>query len=176
MGKLPKPTRVLDQTYTVEPAQDGERFVTLRRVGQGQNLIVAYHAVAAGHPDAAALQLLSGVMNGGGGGRGGRGGGRADGRLAKALVETKLAQSANMRFQQLHDPGHERHVGAREDREAHRVGVLLDHCLGDLLRRLVEAGVDHLHACVPKRTGDDLRAAIVSVEARLGHDDADLAP
>jgi zinc protease len=107
MGSLPRPTRVLDQTYTVEPAQDGERFVTLRRVGQGQNLIVAYHAVAAGHPDAAALQLLSGVMNGAGGGRGGRGGGggRADGRLAKALVDTKLAQSANMRFQQLHDPG-----------------------------------------------------------------------
>jgi zinc protease len=106
MGRLPRPTRVLDQTYTVEPPQDGERFVTLRRVGQGQNLLVAFHAVAAGHPDAAALQLLSGVMNGAGGGRGGRGGGgRADGRLAKALVDTKLAQSANMRFQQLHDPG-----------------------------------------------------------------------
>src|SRR5205085_8252182 len=74
MGKLPRPTRVLDQTYTVEPAQDGERFVSLRRVGQGQNVIVAYHAVAAGHPDAALLQVLSGVMNGGGG-RGGRGGG-----------------------------------------------------------------------------------------------------
>src|SRR5678815_83780 len=70
MGKLPKPARILDHTYTVEPAQDGERFVSLRRVGQGQNVIVAYHAVAAGHPDAAVLQVLSGVMNGGGGGRG----------------------------------------------------------------------------------------------------------
>jgi zinc protease len=104
MGKLPRPARLLDQTYTVEPPQDGERFVTLRRVGQGQNLIVAYHAVAAGHPDAAALQVLSGVMNGGRGGRGG-GGARADGRLAKALVDTKLAQSATMSFQQMHDPG-----------------------------------------------------------------------
>ena len=36
MGKLPRPARELDQTYTVEPAQDGERFVELRRVGQGQ--------------------------------------------------------------------------------------------------------------------------------------------
>ena len=27
MGKLPRPARVLDQTYTVEPPQDGERFV-----------------------------------------------------------------------------------------------------------------------------------------------------
>jgi len=106
MGGLPRPARVLDQTYTVEPAQDGERFVTLRRVGQGQNLIVAYHAVAAGHPDAAALQVLSGVMNGASG-RGGRGGGgpRPDGRLAKALVDTKLAQAVNMSFRPLHDPG-----------------------------------------------------------------------
>ena len=38
MGKLPRPARVLDQTYTVEPPQDGERFVELRRVGQGQNV------------------------------------------------------------------------------------------------------------------------------------------
>ena len=108
LGKLPRPARVLDQTYTVEPAQDGERFVTLRRVGQGQNLIVAYHAVSAAHPDAAALQVLSAVMSGGGGGgRGGRGGGGGaqEGRLAKALVDTKLAESASMGFQLQHDPG-----------------------------------------------------------------------
>jgi zinc protease len=108
LGKLPRPSRVLDQTYTVEPAQDGERFVTLRRVGQGQNLIVAYHTVSAGHPDAAAMQVLSAVMSGGGGGgRGGRGGGGGaqEGRLAKALVDTKLAQSASMGFQLQHDPG-----------------------------------------------------------------------
>src|SRR6188472_3579203 len=68
MGKLPLPARVLDQTYTVEPPQDGERFVSLRRVGQGQNVMIAYHAVASGHPDAAVLQVLAGIMNGGGGG------------------------------------------------------------------------------------------------------------
>src|SRR4029079_14069783 len=71
LGKLPRPSRVLDQTYTVEPAPGGERFVTLRRVGQGQSLIVAYHTVSAAHPDAAAVQVLSAVMSGGGGGRGG---------------------------------------------------------------------------------------------------------
>jgi zinc protease len=107
MGKLPKPTRVLDQTYTVEPPQDGERFVTLRRVGEGQDVMIAYHAVAAGHPDAPAIQVLSAVMNGaGGGGRGGRGGGgNREGRLGKAVVETKLAESSNMGFRLMHDPG-----------------------------------------------------------------------
>jgi zinc protease len=104
-GKIPRPSRVLEQTYTVEPAQDGERFVALRRVGQGQNVMVAYHAVSASHPDAAALQVLAGIMSGGGGGRGGRGGGGQEGRLAKALVDTKLAESASMGFQQLYDPG-----------------------------------------------------------------------
>src|SRR5580698_4140618 len=74
IGKIPRPTRKLTADYTVEPAQDGERFVALRRVGTGQNVMVAYHAVSAGHPDSAALQVLAGVMNGASGGRGGRGG------------------------------------------------------------------------------------------------------
>src|ERR1700723_1408058 len=30
-GAIPRPTRKLDETYTVEPAQDGERYVALRR-------------------------------------------------------------------------------------------------------------------------------------------------
>jgi zinc protease len=108
LGKIPRPARKLDQTYTVEPPQDGERFVELRRVGQGQEVIVAYHGPATAHPDTAALQVLSGVMSGGGGGRGGRGGGGGgggQGRLYKALVETKKAESANMSVAQLHDPG-----------------------------------------------------------------------
>jgi zinc protease len=117
MGKLPKPTRKLEATYTIEPTQDGERFVALRRVGTGQNVIVAYHAVAAGHPDSAALQVLAGIMNGsggrggrGGGGGGGRGGRSAagdpnEGRLTKFVVDPELAQSANFGFQGRHDPG-----------------------------------------------------------------------
>jgi zinc protease len=115
MGKLPRPTRKLEATYTIEPPQDGERFVALRRVGSGQEVLVAYHVVAAGHPDSAALQVLAGIMNGANGGRGGRGGGgRAgrggagdpnEGRLTKFVVDPELAQSANMRFQAMHDPG-----------------------------------------------------------------------
>jgi hypothetical protein len=42
------------------------------------------------------------------------------------------------------------------------------------LGRLVKAGVDHLHAGVAQRAGDDLGAAVVPVEARLRDDDADL--
>ncbi len=101
----------MEQTYTIEPAQDGERFVELRRRGQGQEVILAYHGPAAAHPDAAALQVLAGIMNGskGGyrGGRSGRGGGGGDseGRLSKALVDSKIALSANMGSRAQHDPG-----------------------------------------------------------------------
>jgi zinc protease len=106
MGKIPRPTRKLDPEYTVEPAQDGERFVKLSRVGEGQDLMIAFHGPSAGHPDSAALQVLAAIMSGGGGGRGGRGGGGGgEGRLAKALVETKMANSASMGFRGRHDPG-----------------------------------------------------------------------
>jgi zinc protease len=105
-GKIPRPARKLDQTYTVEPAQDGERFVKLSRVGEGQELVIAFHGPSAGHADSAALQVLAGIMSGGGGGRGGRGGGSAgEGRLARALVDTKMANSASMNFRGQHDPG-----------------------------------------------------------------------
>jgi zinc protease len=36
LGQDPAPDARARQTYTVEPPQDGERFVALRRVGQGQ--------------------------------------------------------------------------------------------------------------------------------------------
>jgi zinc protease len=106
VGKIAKPTTPVEATYTVEPPQDGERFVELKRVGEGKEVVVAYHIVSAAHADAAALQVLAGIMSGGGGGRGGRGGGGGgEGRLTKALVENKLATSASMGVSLLHDPG-----------------------------------------------------------------------
>ena len=99
-GAIPKPTRKLDQTYTVEPAQDGQRSVELRRVGNNQVVMAAWHAPAFGHPDSAALEVLSGIMATGGG----RGGG-GTGRLYKALVDNKKALSVRMGYEELYDPG-----------------------------------------------------------------------
>src|SRR5579875_1375778 len=77
-----------------------------------------------------------------------------------------------LRLELLDDERKQRHVRARENREADAVGVFLDRGLHDLLRRLKEAGVDDLHPGVAQRARDDLRAAIVPIEARLGDDDA----
>jgi zinc protease len=48
-GKIPAPTRTLEVSYTEEPAQDGERLVTLRRVGDVQAALAAYHIPAGSH-------------------------------------------------------------------------------------------------------------------------------
>ena len=71
------------------------------------------------------------------------------------------------------DPRADVHVRAGQDGQADHIRVLLQRRGDDLLRRLAQAGVDHLHAGVAQRPGDDLGAAVVAVEARLGDDDSD---
>jgi len=91
---IPKPARSLQTTYTAEPTQDGERTVTLRRVGDVQAVCAVYHVAAGSHPDAAAVDVLSQVL-----------GDTPSGRLHKALVETKKASSVNSYLYQLNEPG-----------------------------------------------------------------------
>ena len=93
LGALPKPTRVLTQPYTVEPTQEGERFVTLRRVGSIQGIMAVYHIPAALHPDMAPLEVMAQIL-----------GAPQTGRLYKALVDTKKATSVSMDAQDDHDP------------------------------------------------------------------------
>jgi zinc protease len=107
IGKLPRPSRKLEGTYTAEPVQDGERYVALRRVGDGPMVMLAYHTPAAAHADSAALEVLAGIMTGASGGRGagGASGDAGSGRLYKALVDNKKAVAVRMATEQLHDPG-----------------------------------------------------------------------
>src|ERR1019366_8570142 len=57
IGTIPRSTRTLDATYTIEPVQDGERYVELRRVGANPVIMAAWHAPALAHPDSAALEV-----------------------------------------------------------------------------------------------------------------------
>ena len=93
-GSISKPQRVLPKTYTVEPTQDGERDVTLRRVGDTQAIMAVYHIPAATSPDMPALDLLAEVL-----------GDAPSGRLYKALVDTKKAVQVGAGAQSMHDPG-----------------------------------------------------------------------
>ena len=91
---IPRPTRPIPVTYTAEPTQDGERSVTLRRVGDVQALSVAYHVPAGSHADAAAVEILAEVL-----------GDTPSGRLHKALVDTNKATSVSSFFLDLKEPG-----------------------------------------------------------------------
>jgi len=94
LGALPKPTRVLSQPYTVEPTQEGEREVILRRVGDQQLAVAVYHIPSAFHPDLPALKVLAQVL-----------GAPQTGRLYKDLVDTKKAVSVDVDAEAMHDPG-----------------------------------------------------------------------
>ena len=83
-GAIPKPARVIEPTYTQDPAQDGTREVTVRRTGDTQLSAVLYHTSSGSHIDAAAMAALSDVLAG-----------TPNGRLHKNLVEKKLAVNIN---------------------------------------------------------------------------------
>ena len=93
-GVVPKPARTIDQTYTLDPTQDGERSVVLKRVGDTQVAMTAYHIPAGSHPDFAAIYVLTQVL-----------GSNPSGRLYKALVDSKKASSAGAHSFQWKEPG-----------------------------------------------------------------------
>ncbi|MBH9552824.1 M16 family metallopeptidase [Inhella gelatinilytica] len=61
-GPLSNPAGQAPQTYTVEPPQDGERSVVLRRVGGQAMSFIGYHAPNFAHPDCANLNLISQML------------------------------------------------------------------------------------------------------------------
>jgi zinc protease len=93
-GKIPRPTRVLIPTHTVEPVQDGERTTTVRRVGDIQAIMAAYHVPDGANPDSPALEVLASIL-----------GEESSGRLYKALVDNKKATQVFTDERQMNEPG-----------------------------------------------------------------------
>lgn len=93
-GPIPRPTRALPPEYTVEPAQEGAREVTLTRPGDSSIVAVQYHVAPGAHPDTAALTLLSLVLSD-----------TPGGRLHRALVESHKAAWQTSLFEGMKDPG-----------------------------------------------------------------------
>jgi len=79
-GAIPRPKRVIEPTYTLDNAQDGERSVVVHRVGDTQIAMATYHIPAEASPDYAAVELLGTIL-----------GDSNTGRLHKTLVETHQA-------------------------------------------------------------------------------------
>ena len=93
-GAIPRPERKLNETWTEEPAQDGERLVTVRRVGEVPMAGLVYHIPAGSHPDFAAVDVLTTAMAS-----------EPSGRLYQRLVKRGLAASVYGTRFALHDPG-----------------------------------------------------------------------
>lgn len=97
-ASIPRPERtgsdILYPTYTREPAQDGERMVTLRRVGDVQVVMTSYHVPPGAHEDYAAVDVLSFVL-----------GDAPSGRLYRALVEPQIASQVGTFAFQLREAG-----------------------------------------------------------------------
>ena len=91
---IPKPNRVLPPEYTVEPTQDGERLVNVRRVGDQKVILAGYHVPSAQYQDSAALWVLASVL-----------GDTPNGRLYKALVPTGKATDVGAFSTTGYDPG-----------------------------------------------------------------------
>jgi zinc protease len=97
-GAIPRPDRgganTLFTTYTAEPTQDGERTVTLRRIGDVQLVLAVYHVPPGSHDQFAAIDVLTHLL-----------GTEPAGRLYKNLVEPGLAAEALAFNFQLKEPG-----------------------------------------------------------------------
>lgn len=93
-GRIPKPKRVLQPTYTSEPVQDGERTVTVRRSGGAQYIGAGYHIAPSGHADAVAMSVVNHILVD-----------APSGRLYKALIESKLASRLDIDSVSNLDPG-----------------------------------------------------------------------
>lgn len=94
-GQIPRPQRKLEATYTLDPVQDGERDVVVRRVGDAQTVMALYHGVPAAHPDYAAIEALSLIL-----------GDTPNGRLYHALIDSKKAVDVFASSANLAEPGY----------------------------------------------------------------------
>ncbi|WP_100615669.1 M16 family metallopeptidase [Confluentibacter citreus] len=79
---IKNPETPLRDIPTVEPAQDGEKRVTLSRVGDLQIVSALYHVPAGSHEDYAAVEVLQEILTD-----------QPSGRLYKALIDGKKAAS-----------------------------------------------------------------------------------
>lgn len=93
-GKIPRPSRTLPVLWTVEPTQDGERSVIVRRKGDVQAVMVAYRIPSLLSESTAAISAAADIL-----------GDTPNGRLHRELVATGMAAQVFAWALQPRDPG-----------------------------------------------------------------------
>jgi zinc protease len=85
----------LQKNYTIEPVQDGERAVTVRRVGDIQFVAAGYHVPPDSHADMAVMEVVQSILTT-----------PPSGRLYKSLIESKKAVQAFPFNPPMKEPGY----------------------------------------------------------------------
>ena len=134
-GPIVRPATPIEPTWTLEPAQDGERQVMLRRAGGSSSVAVMYHIMPGSTPDFAALRVLAQLLRNQGG------------ALDKALVQTGLAATHWSYAAGANEPGYfMAGVGLRDvpEAEAEQTAARAATRLGQVLATLqpTQAEVD----------------------------------
>jgi zinc protease len=93
-GGIPASTQPIPPMYTVEPPQEGEQRIVLRRPGQLGIVEIAWRIPEAKHPDSIVLTVLDHVLSAG-----------VTSRLYQALVETQLTLDESAHASRFVDPG-----------------------------------------------------------------------
>jgi len=93
-GAIPASAQPIPPMYTVEPPQEGEQRIVLRRPGQLGIVEIAWRIPEAKHPDSIVLTLLDHILSAG-----------VTSRLYQALVETQLALDESAHASRFVDPG-----------------------------------------------------------------------
>jgi len=93
-GKIAKPATPLRDSHTEEPAQDGEKMVSVSRTGDLQLVSALYHTPSVSDVDYAPITLVQDILTD-----------EPSGRLYKELVETQKASSLWGYIPQTKEPG-----------------------------------------------------------------------
>ena len=93
-GSINKPNRILEEIQTVEPAQDGEKYVEVKRAGDVKAVGIMYHTAPFADKDYAAISVLNKILT-------------ADpsGYLYKSLVDTQKVANLRTLLPTLRDAG-----------------------------------------------------------------------
>lgn len=142
-GPLQAPDFPIRDSYTEEPAQDGEKRVTVSRVGDIQLISALYHTPAGSHADFAALSIVEDVLTD-----------EPSGRLYKALVETQKASSVWSYIPFTKEPGFMYiTVEVPSDKDANEAEAILIKTLEDLKTNpITQEEADRAKANLAKQT------------------------
>lgn len=148
-GALPRAPNPIPPVITVEPPQEGERRVQVRRPGTVGLVHLAYMRPAAAHPDFMALEVLGAILGAG-----------VNSRMYRALVNEGLATNVDVSNWALRDPYPFYISASNAPGRSHRE---VESAVRSVIATLAEKGVTEVELARAKR-----QIEIANVRARDG--------